>query len=403
MAWRIDEWVLRGEIDNRVRESVTGRLWFTGRAEPVELRLAGNCWRDLAGRRLEFFNPQSKLGLPADFSGRQEGVVGDLTASRKVKVPEVSMEELMDRYRQRKPFPWHWGNSLYLEWFSMANGRVVIESVGYELKIIGESAWEMTPEEEMDQRRANGAALTDFMGRLGKALQEGQATDDEEQERPQTEEEAERMQERSDRLADRVAARLAREGEGTDYASILDEEIERMRQECGEPEPTPEQQARHAEWIEEANRAAEAAMQHPDPELELEKSIRHPLVERARDLSDQIRVMANDCNLIPADASEEHPVVELQNSIAIAAAKMAGVLGGRTWPPSVDGCAGVIVRLKRARVYLDDALRAAESCQEEKLVLPQHLGPITVTLVDLGREADVLIADLRARLARGLD
>ena len=57
MAWRIDESVIRGEIDNRTRDRVTGRIWFEGRAEPVELNLTGNAWRDLAGRRLEFVNP----------------------------------------------------------------------------------------------------------------------------------------------------------------------------------------------------------------------------------------------------------------------------------------------------------------------------------------------------------
>ena len=42
MAWRIDENLLRGEIDNRTRGRVTGRLWFAGRPHPVELDLEGN-------------------------------------------------------------------------------------------------------------------------------------------------------------------------------------------------------------------------------------------------------------------------------------------------------------------------------------------------------------------------
>jgi hypothetical protein len=35
MAWRIEQSVVRGEIDNRVRGRVTGRLWLAGRPEPV--------------------------------------------------------------------------------------------------------------------------------------------------------------------------------------------------------------------------------------------------------------------------------------------------------------------------------------------------------------------------------
>jgi hypothetical protein len=98
MAWRIDESVIRGEIDNRTRDRVTGRIWFAGLAEPVELALEGNAWRDLAGRRLEFVNPvavKPPLSAAAGFAQRQSGVIGDCTASRKVKVPEVTMEELI--------------------------------------------------------------------------------------------------------------------------------------------------------------------------------------------------------------------------------------------------------------------------------------------------------------------
>ena len=84
-------------------------------------------------------------------------------------------------------------------------------------------------------------------------------------------------------------------------------------------------------------------------------------------------------------------------------AKLAGALNGRAWPPPVDFCAGIIVRLKRARAYLDDALRATESCQEERLVSPQHLGPIVVDLIDLAHDADKIIVELRARLERGVD
>jgi hypothetical protein len=263
MAWRIDEFLVRGEIDNRLRGRVTGRLWFAGRAEPVELNLDGNAWRDVAGRRLVFINPQPKPGMPEGLRGRQAGVVGDITASRKVKVPEIPLEQIGEYYLARRPWPWHWGNSLYLEWFSVANGRVVIESSSYELSVVGESAWEMTGEEERNQRQANGEA----MERLGKAVAEaaeresvaGQEDAAQEEDRPQTEEEAERMLEESDRLVDRIEARMEREGPDADYEKILDEELERRRRERGEPPLTPEEEARSAEWIEELNRAAEEA------------------------------------------------------------------------------------------------------------------------------------------------
>lgn len=236
MAWRIDESVLRGEIDNRTRDRVTGRIWFEGVAAPVELDLAGNAWRDLAGRKLEFVNPvavKSPLltSTDAGFGLRQQGVIGDCTASRRVKVPEVSMDELMELYRQRKPFPWHWGNSLYLEWFSAANGRVVIESASFLLTVSPDIAWDMTAEEEVTQRKKNTNAMGDFMQQLGEAVagEEGGAQFEARawnESAPQFETDAE--------LADRVDARMEREGLGADYEKILEEERERLRRERGE-------------------------------------------------------------------------------------------------------------------------------------------------------------------------
>jgi hypothetical protein len=185
MAWRIDEAVVRGEIDNRTRGRVTGRIWFAGLTSPVELNLAGDCWRDLAGRRLEFVNPGPKPDDLGRFALVQKGTAGDITASRKVKVPDIPLDRIGEYYAARKPFPWHWGNSLYLEWFSETNGRVVIESAGYDLRIVGEPAWEMTPEEEVDQRRANGEAMTGFMERLSGAMMEPTEEDfDDEDETP---------------------------------------------------------------------------------------------------------------------------------------------------------------------------------------------------------------------------
>lgn len=404
MAWRIDEQLVRGEIDNRTRGRVSGRLWFAGRAEPVVLELRGDCWRDLAGRRLEFANPRPK---PGDLDGLvtlQQGAAGDITASRKVKVPDIPLDQIGEYYAARKPFPWHWGNSLHLEWFSEPNGRVVIETVEFELKIVGEPAWEMTPEEEETQRQANGEAMSGFMEQLGEAAAAGQAQEDTGwNEKSQTEAEAEQMQAESDRLVDRIQARLAREGEGADYEKILHEEIERMREERGEPAPTSEQLARNAEWIAEMNGAGEEVLQNPDPEQEAALDAKHPLAERVSELSGQLQDTADKEGWIPEGASQEHPAVELTGAVMIAAAKLAGALNGETWPPPVEFCAGVIVRLKRARVYLDDARRATESCHEGKLIPPQHLGPIVVELIDLAHDTDGLIAELRERLERRTD
>jgi len=400
MAWRVDEFLVRGEVDNRTRGRVSGRLWFAGRAEPVELDLSGNAWRDLAGRRLVFTQARPKPGLPAEFAARQTGVVGDITASRKVKVPEIPLDQIGEYYAARKPWPWHWGNALYLEWFSAANGRVVVESAGYELKIEGASIWDMTPAEEDEQRRANHEALTHFMERLGGAMAAGNGPAGAEPDRPQTEEEAERMLEESDRLADRIAARMEREGTDADYERILEEELERRRRERGEPPPTPEQEARREEWIEELNRAMEEAACDPAAE---EEERHHPLAERAFGLAVRVHREVRDRGWQPPGASREHPVVELVAGVSAASAKIAGALNGDDYPPPVDICGQVIARLKRAAGYFADARLGAEACAEQQLVDAAWLDGVVREIAAVADETNAIIGELRERLKRGFD
>ena len=56
MAWRIQDSVIRGEIDNRVKGRVRGKLWLAGLDKPVKLELEGNACPDLAGCLLKFKN-----------------------------------------------------------------------------------------------------------------------------------------------------------------------------------------------------------------------------------------------------------------------------------------------------------------------------------------------------------
>jgi hypothetical protein len=155
MAWRLEKAVEHGEIDNTVAGTTTGRIWLRGMDEPLLLSMVGDCWRDLAGARLEFTNPtpedgQSLAGLDPD----QVGLVGDMTAARKVLRPAKS-----------DGTPANWCNSLYLEWFSETNGRVLIESTRFKLRI-SEHVWEMDEDDEEAQKLANLHAMRDFMARV---------------------------------------------------------------------------------------------------------------------------------------------------------------------------------------------------------------------------------------------
>jgi hypothetical protein len=374
MAWRIDEQVIRGEIDSRRKGYVTGRIWLSGRDEPVELDLAGNPWADLAGHTLRFRNPKPKPGLPDGFAIRQKGVVGDITASRKVKVPDCSEEEFIKCYEERRPFPWHWANSLYLEWFSQANGRVVIESGSYEMEIDTEPAWTMDAEEEQAQHLRNAGALTDFMNRLGAIVAE--AGEDFDDDAPQSAAEAQADAETAwmNRLLDRVTARIEREGrDEVDFDLIYQEERERLRRESGmpaEPEPTPEQLAERQEWIEEMNAAAQEALQEMEAEAWKERiePQRPELLDRALDFSLKLR---NDIKgWIPVEATGEHPLHEIAWGVQLAAVKIGGALGhdrDEPWPPDPLFAGDSLVRLKKSRDSLRDALLAMDSADEENL------------------------------------
>ena len=135
MAFRIHDSVVRGEIDNRVKGIVRGKIWVEGRVEPVVLELKGNAWPDLAGCLLTFTNPQERIPHQHldSLHPIQRGSIGDLTASRKVRVFDVPLEQAFEMIRRKEKPPEHLANSLYLEWYSEANGRVVIESADYEV------------------------------------------------------------------------------------------------------------------------------------------------------------------------------------------------------------------------------------------------------------------------------
>src|SRR5713226_868271 len=93
MAWRIHDCVRKGEIDNRRRGHVDGKIWLVGRDEPVTLDLSGNCSRDLAGCVVRFKNPRAKSAPEEhfDLAPKQTGVSGEITASRKIRVFDVPL------------------------------------------------------------------------------------------------------------------------------------------------------------------------------------------------------------------------------------------------------------------------------------------------------------------------
>ena len=408
MAWRIDKQVIRGEIDNRRKGHVAGRIWLTGREVPVELVLAGNPWADLAGHTLRFTNPEPEPGLSDGFAARQNGVVGDITASRKVKVPDCSEEEFIQCYEERRPFPWHWANSLYLEWFSESNGRVVIESSSYQLEIDAEPAWTMSEGDEEAQRIRNAEALTDFMNRLGAAVAAGADDFDDDSPQSAAEAKADADAEWMNRLLDRVNSRIEREGNDEhDFDRIYQEERERLRVESGmpaEPELTPEQEAEREEWIAEMNAAAEEALREMESEAWQDRPEPEPpeLVERAMEFSIKVRKEIEDW--IPDEANAEHPLREIAWGVQLAAVKIGGALGhdrDEPWPPDALFAGDPLVRLKKSRDCLRDALLAMDSADEQNLAPAEWRITTRRGIAEILGAVQLLIQELRDVLKDG--
>jgi hypothetical protein len=164
MELRLNTAIISGWIDNTAPGVTRGGIEVMGMQRPLQLILKGNCWRDLAGTRLDFVNPDpsAQEDVVEALHGLQRGVVGDMSASQRVKYLLISQEEIVDYLEANKELPFDWRNCLCLEWFSMANGRVVIESTEFELKLSGHQ-WELDEAGDRSQRMENANALEHFM------------------------------------------------------------------------------------------------------------------------------------------------------------------------------------------------------------------------------------------------
>ena len=121
MAWRPNEYLIKGQLDNTSPGKVTGWMKFAGLENNVIFDLNGNFHRDIRGAGINLYG-HALTGSPSDcsymecFSLLQEGKVGDITAG----LP-----------------PQDYASYPYIEWYSHDNGRVVIELEPYQIEVIG--------------------------------------------------------------------------------------------------------------------------------------------------------------------------------------------------------------------------------------------------------------------------
>ena len=399
MAFRIHDSVVRGEIDNRTKEIVRGKIWLEGRAEPVVLDLKGNAWPDLAGCLLTFTNPQKRIPHPHldSLHPIQRGSVGDLTASRRVRVFDIPLEEALEMIRRKEKPPEHMANSLYLEWFSEANGRVVIESADYALTVSAPE-WRMTPAEEEARAGQAAAAMDDFMKQLNENIeqhQRGQKPHDESWD----EHDYEKFLRECDARTDKYMELLDKYGDS-------DEAEAQIAKEMGwERELTPEEAEEESRRIEEMNAACEEALNEPEPEPDphregidwirtKEGDLCHPLQHRCSESAVKFWRLADQLGL---DKTEDKDLEQFIGEFQTTGAKLAGALDGIARGEGFADSAFTVAYLKRALDHLHKSQAGLEAVAPKKLLPETMVAEARKELFDLREGILRLMDEFRGR------
>ncbi len=346
MAVRLEEnTIVSAEICNRQKHRVRVVINFSDGAV-LRADLRGDPHRDLAGRKLILRHPspdpEARRREPLDLI--QTGLAGDMTAARKVRVPTIPMEEVGEYYAADKEVPITWKNSVYLEWYSRTNGRVVLEASEFEMRMT-EPAWEMREADEEAARKAVENALTSYLDALCVIDREKEADEAAMDDgKPMDEFAWEMFLRHSDDLSNRYAELVDKFGFEND-----------------------DQIARYMKWDREVEAEDEGwgdGIDFPDHE-ELDDG--EPPVRRRHPLQGQARQILDSVDL-PRDDSDS-PLVGLWSAVATVSAKLAGALSSYECDREPD--AGfTIAQLKRCLRHIDTAVGEAKSTS------PTHVQPL---------------------------
>jgi hypothetical protein len=400
MAFRIHDSVVRGEIDNRVKGIVRGRIWLESRAEPLTLELRGNAHRDLAGCLLTFTNPVERVAHPnlEILSPEQRGAGGDLTAARKVRVFDVPMEEAYEMLKRKETPPEHLANALYLEWFSEANGRVVIESADYKLTI-SEPSWQLSAQDEEQRARDVAAAMEDFTQKLTETIEKHQR-DQKDPEESWDEHDYERLLKESDARSDKYMELLEKYGDS-------DEAEARIAKEMGwdnEEELSEEEAKRRNDWIDEMNRASEEALKEPPPEPEPHREaidwirttkgdLRHPLQHRC---FESAMHFWHEAEALDMRKLEDRDLDQFLSEFQTTSVKLGGALQGLARGDDHRDNAFTVAYLKRALDHLHKAQTGLEAVATKNLLPEKMLGHARKELLEIRQEILDLMDDFRS-------
>lgn len=403
MAWRIHDHVVRGEIDNREKGVVRGRLWLHDRTESVNLELQGNAWPDLAGCLLKFENPNPTVPMRPDahFDPLQRGTIGDLTASRKVRVFDVPFDEAYAMIERGEKPPEHMANSLYLEWFSEANGRVVVESATYRLEISAPS-WRLTSEEEQQRQQQAAEGFTGFLGKLSEAMEAARHEPPEEKE--WNEFDYEKLMRESDARTDKYSELFEKYLDHPDRDQIIAREM-------GWADETEEDDAEAAVEeeddsfdVDEINRITAEAEKNPpqlDPLTEgvdwvrdEDGDIKHPLSRRTLEA---VLALMHKLDDLGVERSSDADLITLVSEFQITGAKLAGALDSLAYGRDLHDPAFTVAYLKRALAHLHQAQGGLENAARKKLLPTETVKHLRQELFEIRHEILRLMTEFRGQ------
>jgi len=375
MAWRIQDSVIRGEIDNRVKGRVRGKLWLDGLDEPVKLDLEGNACPDLAGCLLKFKNPAKTFPMrkKPEFNALQRGRIGNLSASQKARAFAVPDEEAFAMIDRGEKPPDRMANALYLEWFSEGNGRVVIESANFELNISAPE-WRLTPAEEKQRAQDAEAGWDMFSQQLNEAL-EKQKRGQKDPEAEWNEHDYERFMKECDARTDKYMELQEKYGDSDEAEAKIAKE---MGWDCEDDGENDDEDGRMS--VEEMNRITEEALNEPLPEPEPHREgidwirtangdIRHPLQHRCHESAMKVW---HECDELGLKESEDDDLQQFVFEFQTTGVKLGGALHGVAQGRGPRDGAFTVAYLKRALDHLHQAQAGLEAVAPKKL-LPEKM------------------------------
>jgi len=379
MGWRLGRSVVRGEIDARTRDRVTGRIWLLDRHFPIELTLKGNPLRDLAGCLLQFENPAPETEENEGLCPVQMGRTGDITASRKTRIFDISPQQVSELRQRGEPVNCRIGNALCIEWYSNANGRVTVDSTEFHIRI-SDFSWRMTAAEEQEQLRKNREAFEHWSYVVAYESDEEEDADIEDADDPHDwdmdEFEWEKQLQESDAMTKRymelietyldhpereqiIAHEMGWDGidgmfdDDDDDEFVFDGETPFDRDDDDDYMPLePLAHTEGRDWIRSRD-----------------GKIRHPLSDRAATLAMNMWRTCKENGLTDSNADGDADIQTLLFNAQTISAKLAGALDSLAYEDDPDG-GFVVACLKRALKYFGHVIHSASIVGQKNRLPP---------------------------------